>query len=160
MTVVATDLRAIYARQTGVNGIFGCEAHCRQAARQRHRLHTALAFLQTLHARSIRLAGPKGLVSLLLYRGATESVAMPTDVGALPDLQGYGKVRDLRQAMAMDATGELKAMVTAFTQATTPEDRDALVTQIIYRWVDITTGMAGPGGFAMAPLMDSFRPQQ
>ena len=72
-----------------------------------------------------------------LYRVPTESVAVPTDVGALPDVQGYGQVRDLRQAMAMDATGELKAMVTAFTQAATPEDRDALVTQIIYRWAGV-----------------------
>lgn len=37
----------------------------------------------------------------------------------------------------MDASGELKALVTAFTQATTPEDRDALVTQIIYRWTGV-----------------------
>lgn len=60
---------------------------------------------------------------------ATDWVEVPEDIALLPDATGYGKVRDLHQAMAMDATGELKALVTAFTQATTPEDRDALVTQ-------------------------------
>lgn len=71
------------------------------------------------------------------YSVPTEWVDVPEDIAALPDAQGYGKVRDLHQAMAMDATGELKALVTAFTQATTPEDRDALVTQIIYRWTGV-----------------------
>ncbi|MCL5770151.1 MAG: hypothetical protein M1588_02390, partial [Planctomycetes bacterium] len=71
------------------------------------------------------------------YSVPTEWVDVPEDIAALPDAQGYGKVQDLHQAMAMDATGELKALVTAFTQATTPEDRDALVTQIIYRWTGV-----------------------
>jgi VCBS repeat-containing protein len=71
------------------------------------------------------------------YSVPTEWVDVPEDIATLPDAQGYGKVRDLHQAMAMDATGELKALVTAFTQATTPEDRDALVTQIIYRWTGV-----------------------
>jgi Ca2+-binding RTX toxin-like protein len=71
------------------------------------------------------------------YSLAAEWVDVPEDIALLPDAQGYGKVRDLHQAMAMDATGELKALVMAFTQATTPEDRDALVTQIIYRWTGV-----------------------
>ena len=71
------------------------------------------------------------------YSVPTDWVDVPEDIAALPDAQGYGKVRDLHQAMAMDATGELKALVTAFTQAATPEDRDALVTQIIYRWTGV-----------------------
>lgn len=64
-------------------------------------------------------------------------VAVPDDIAQLPDVKGYGKVRDLHQAMAVDTTGELKVLVTAFTQATTPEDRDALVMQIIYRWTGV-----------------------
>jgi len=71
------------------------------------------------------------------YSLPTDWVDVPEDIAALPDAQGYGKVRDLHQAMAMDATGELKALVTAFTQASTPEDRDALVTQILYRWTGV-----------------------
>lgn len=68
---------------------------------------------------------------------ATDWVEVPEDIAALPDANGLGKVRDLHQAMAMDATGELKALVTAFTLAITPEDRDALVTQIIFRWTGV-----------------------
>ena len=71
------------------------------------------------------------------YSVPTDWVDVPDDITALPDAQGYGKVRDLHQAMTMDTTGELKALVTNFTQATTPEDRDALVTQIIYRWAGV-----------------------
>jgi len=71
------------------------------------------------------------------YSLPTDWVEVPEDIAALPDAQGYGKVRDLHQAMAMDASGELKALVTAFTQASTPADRDALVTQIIYRWTGV-----------------------
>lgn len=71
------------------------------------------------------------------YSIATESIVVPEDIALLPDASGYGKVRDLHQAMAKDATGELKVLVTAFTEATTPEDRDALVTQIIYHWTGV-----------------------
>jgi VCBS repeat-containing protein len=72
-----------------------------------------------------------------LYSVATEWVEVPEDIAALPDAPGSGKVRGLHQAMAMDATGELKALVTAFTQATIPVDRDALITQVIYRWTGV-----------------------
>jgi hypothetical protein len=71
------------------------------------------------------------------YSQPTEQVTVPDDIAALPNAQGYGLVRDLHQAMAMDDTGELKALVTAFTQATTPAERDALVTQIIYLWTGV-----------------------
>lgn len=71
------------------------------------------------------------------YSVPTEWVDVPDDIAALPDAQGYGKVRYLHQAMTMDTTGELKALVTNFTKASTPEDRDVLVTQIIYRWTGV-----------------------
>lgn len=71
------------------------------------------------------------------YSWATEWIQLPPEIAPLPDIQGYGLVRDLHQAMAMDATGELKALVEAFTQATTPQDRDALVTQLIYHWAGV-----------------------
>lgn len=67
----------------------------------------------------------------------TDWVDVPEDIAALPDAQGYGLVRDLHQAMAMDASGELKGLVEAFTQATTPQERDLLVTQLIYHWTGV-----------------------
>jgi Ca2+-binding RTX toxin-like protein len=72
-----------------------------------------------------------------MYSIATEQVDVPADIAALPTARGYGKVRDLHQAMAMDASGQLKALVTAFTQTDSVEDRMALVRQIIYRWTDV-----------------------
>jgi len=69
-----------------------------------------------------------------MYSIATERVDVPDDIAALPTARGYGKVRDLHQAMAMDSTGELQALVIAFTQADSVADRMALVRQIIYRW--------------------------
>ncbi|WP_309269906.1 calcium-binding protein [Azonexus sp.] len=72
-----------------------------------------------------------------MYSIATEQVEVPDDIAALPTARGYGKVRDLRQAMAMDATGQLKVLVTAFTQADSAQDRMALVRQIIYRWTGV-----------------------
>ena len=85
---------------------------------------------------------PRAATDLWVKTDATHSVPtqwvdVPDDIAALPNAQGYGKVRDLHQAMAMDATGELKALVQAFTQASTPKDRDALATQIIYRWTGV-----------------------
>lgn len=71
------------------------------------------------------------------YSVPTEWVEVPEDIAVLPDAQGYGKVRDLHQAMAMDATGELKALVTAFTKAESVEDRLTLLRQIIYRWTGV-----------------------
>ena len=71
------------------------------------------------------------------YSVPTEWVDVPDEIAQLPDAQGYGKVRDLHQAMALDTTGELKALVADFTVAETPEDRDALVTRIIYRWTGV-----------------------
>ena len=61
----------------------------------------------------------------------TAWVEVPEAIASLPDAQGYGKVRDLHQAMAQDASGQLTALVSAFTQADTLEDRMALVRQIV-----------------------------
>lgn len=40
----------------------------------------------------------------------TDWVEVPADIALLPDAQGYGKVRDLHQAMAMEGSGKLQAM--------------------------------------------------
>ncbi len=66
-----------------------------------------------------------------------EWVDVPEAIASLPDAQGYGKVRDLHQAMAQDASGQLSALVSAFTQADTVSDRMALVRQIVYRWTGV-----------------------
>jgi Ca2+-binding RTX toxin-like protein len=67
----------------------------------------------------------------------TEWLDVTADIAALPDAQGYGLVRDLHQAMAADASGELQALVQAFTQARTPQERDELLTELIYHWAGV-----------------------
>jgi Ca2+-binding RTX toxin-like protein len=71
------------------------------------------------------------------YSFATEWVDVPGDINVLPDAKGFGKMRDLHQAMAMDDTGKLQALVSAFTEADTAQERFALVRQIIYRWTGV-----------------------
>lgn len=39
------------------------------------------------------------------YTIATEWLDVPPEIAALPDLQGYGNVYDLQQAMVRDASG-------------------------------------------------------
>lgn len=64
-----------------------------------------------------------------------DSVAIPDDIAALPDLQGAGNVSSLRIAMARDKSGQLKKMVLEFLETKDAAARDELFTNIIYKWV-------------------------
>ncbi|MEO5340554.1 MAG: hypothetical protein H7837_08565 [Magnetococcus sp. MYC-9] len=66
---------------------------------------------------------------------AMERRVVPDDIVALPDIQGRGKVYDLRQAMVRDDT--LKTLVVQFTQATTTAERETLLQSIIYKWTGV-----------------------
>lgn len=44
-----------------------------------------------------------------MYTIANEWLDVPEDIAALPDLQGYGNVYDLQQAMVRDRSGQLKS---------------------------------------------------
>ncbi|THF58104.1 putative Ig domain-containing protein [Pseudothauera rhizosphaerae] len=69
------------------------------------------------------------------YSVPTEWLEVPEDIAALPDAQGYGKVRDLHQAMVLDP--ELTALVERFVGTADADERNALVTEIIYRWTGV-----------------------
>ena len=62
---------------------------------------------------------------------------VPAGIAQLPNIRGAGKVLRLHDAMTADSTGELKSLVESFIAATTQEDRDALVTEIIFRWTGV-----------------------
>ncbi|MDQ7837509.1 MAG: calcium-binding protein [Thermodesulfobacteriota bacterium] len=68
------------------------------------------------------------------YTIATEWLDVPPEIAALPDLQGYGNVYDLQQAMVRDTSGELKALVENFVAETDPNVRDSLTEQILFKW--------------------------
>jgi len=72
-----------------------------------------------------------------MYSIANEWVDVPDDIAALPDLQGYGNVYDLHQAMARDESGELKSLVEQFMNETDAETRRALIIPILYKWTGV-----------------------
>lgn len=68
---------------------------------------------------------------------ATDWLPETAAVAALPDLQGYGNMRDLHQAILKDGTGHLQDLVQQFVDATDPAARHALTTQLIYAWAGV-----------------------
>jgi hypothetical protein len=68
------------------------------------------------------------------YTIANDWLDVPDDIAALPDLQGYGTVYDLHQAMVRDNTGQLKSLVEQFAAATDTAARNDLMDQIIFKW--------------------------
>ena len=64
---------------------------------------------------------------------ATNLIDIPEDIALLPDMQGFGKVYDLHQAMARDQSGGLKNSVLQFSNATSAAERAALTQQIIFK---------------------------
>ena len=65
---------------------------------------------------------------------ATEWLPVPDDIEAMPDLQGYGTVYDLHQAMVRDASGELKSLVEQFANANDANARAGLMYSILLKW--------------------------
>ena len=57
----------------------------------------------------------------------------------LPNLKGWGTAPDLYQAMASDASGELKGLVKMFIQEEDPVIRNQLLDQIIFKWTGCDT---------------------
>lgn len=64
-------------------------------------------------------------------------VALSAEIAALPDLGGAGNVASLRQAMARDASGQLRDLVTRYVAESDAEQRSAMVIEIVYRWAGV-----------------------
>ena len=62
------------------------------------------------------------------------NVIIPDDIKELPDLIGSGNVHNLHEAMALDESGTLKALVEQFSEETNIENRKAILLNIIYHW--------------------------
>jgi hypothetical protein len=60
---------------------------------------------------------------------AREWLAVPADLAALPDLQGFGNVYDLKQAMVRDGSGALRTLVENFTAQMSVGSRNATFEQ-------------------------------
>jgi len=61
-------------------------------------------------------------------------LAIPDDVAVLPNLQGYGNVYDLHQAIVRDSTGELKTYVTQFLNAGNETARKTVFENLLLKW--------------------------
>jgi Ca2+-binding RTX toxin-like protein len=70
----------------------------------------------------------------LKYTIAGEYLEVPTAIAALPNLLGFGNVYELHQAIIRDASGDLQELVESFVSQTDPEDRDATLEQILFKW--------------------------
>ncbi len=64
-------------------------------------------------------------------------VEIPADIAALPNISGTGNVHDLHTAMALDTSGELKALVQQFAAETDAAEREEILLNIIYHWTGV-----------------------
>lgn len=67
----------------------------------------------------------------------TTPLTLTAQALALPDMNGSGQVRSLREAISSNST--LATLVTQFTQATTSADRRALLDNILKEWSNTST---------------------
>ncbi|MDA7088635.1 calcium-binding protein, partial [Pseudomonas sp. SA3-5] len=78
------------------------------------------------------LAANLDLAANPFYREYTDSVELDDAAKALPDMQGSGAVRDLREAAMLDAG--LKSVLSQYSQAQTREQQMALLDQLLVEW--------------------------
>jgi trimeric autotransporter adhesin len=65
------------------------------------------------------------------------SIEISSAIAALPDVEAFGNVHNLHQAMQLDTTGALASLVTQFGVEQNVEYRYALVKQILYHWAGV-----------------------
>ncbi|MBN3815175.1 hypothetical protein G3N57_00495, partial [Paraburkholderia sp. Se-20369] len=64
-------------------------------------------------------------------------VSVSGTIAALPDIAGFGNVRSLHAAMALDMTGQLQSLVQSFIAAIDPTQRAQIATNLIYAWAGV-----------------------
>ncbi len=64
-------------------------------------------------------------------------VAVSDEIAALPDLQAFGNVHSLHQAMARDTTGRLQSLLTSFLAASDADTRHSIMTTLLYAWAGV-----------------------
>ena len=60
------------------------------------------------------------------------NVVISDEISALPNVRGFGNIRSLHDAMALDETGRLKTLVEKFTSTYDVDAKKACVTDILY----------------------------
>lgn len=64
-------------------------------------------------------------------------VEVDETIAALPDIQGFGSVHSLHQAMAHDVDGELQNLVQEYAEENDATARREILTQLIYVWAGV-----------------------
>ena len=64
-------------------------------------------------------------------------VVIPDGIKNMPEVAGFGNVHSLQTAMALDASGQLKALIEQYAAESNIEARNALLDQIIYHWAGV-----------------------
>jgi len=82
---------------------------------------------------------------------AVEYLDVPPDVALLPDVQGFGNVYDLHQAMVRDTSGALRGLVETFVAQADPAQRALTLEQLVFRW----TGSDGIDPASRGPYWDA-----
>lgn len=65
------------------------------------------------------------------------TVAITAEIARLPDLEGFGNVHRLHQAMALDSSGQLQDLIARFSSEIDTDVRRQLMTNIIYHWAGV-----------------------
>jgi hypothetical protein len=94
-----------------------------------------------------------------MYTIANEWLDVAEDIASLPDLQGYGNVYDLHQAMVRDTSGQLKSLVEQYMAATDPNVRNTLMEQILFKWTGsegINPNSRGPTSMLVLGVLERF----
>jgi len=86
-----------------------------------------------------------------------DDIDVPENIQLLPDAAGYGKVRSLHQAMAMDDSGQLQNLVEQFQAETNAASRNALLPQILFLWAG---GQESNVSYGSNAYKDIINPQQ
>ena len=76
-----------------------------------------------------------------IYSESVENIEIPADILALPNIRSLGTAYSLHQAMVLDKSGALKALVEEFVSEIDREVRIELTKQIIYKWTGKNTNI-------------------
>ena len=72
-----------------------------------------------------------------LYAISKEWLDVPDDIKELPDLKGYGNVRDLHQAIVRDKSGQLKQLLRMAIAENDPATRNVIFEQLLFKWAGV-----------------------
>ena len=80
-----------------------------------------------------------------IYRQYTDTIAITPEAQALPNVIATGPVRDLRDAMSLDTSGNLTNLVTQYSQATTRVEQQAQLDNLLNTWAATSGSETSPG---------------